>query len=128
MALRKKNKVNNIHATLMLSVAVLIDAALFVVGLLNFIPLVGIPLSAFIGFMINFYAYLIFITWFFLLGVSLLRRGRLAISATAFIIGFIPIINMLPAWTVSVGIMIITTRYRKKKRVRTAMAGTVSSR
>ncbi|MGM0482735.1 MAG: hypothetical protein ACQEP6_02640 [Patescibacteria group bacterium] len=119
MALRKK-KINNLQASLMISTALLVDFAVLAVGFFNFIPGVGQPIALFSGFIINFYAYLVFITWFLVLRV---RPGIIG-SSLALIVGWIPFI---PPWTLWVGLRILRTRY-KRRRFYPAAARSTGSR
>ena len=107
-------KINSITAVMLLSTAFLIDTIIFIIGILNFIP-GGVIIAILITLVVNIFAYLTFITWFFLLKVSFLKKpSRFAYSAVALVIGFIPLFNMLPAWTLAVFLIILTTRNKQK--------------
>lgn len=118
MSLIKRGRINNINATLMISVALLIDFVIFVVGIIGFIPILGPLVYVFILFIINVYAKLIFLTWFMILGVGIFRKpGRAAAMFGAFIISFVPLLSLLPAWTASVFLVILTTRAKPVRPV-----------
>lgn len=88
----------------MIGVAVVVD---FVQGLLT-AGIVGLIVSTFI----SIFAWLMFFLWFKLNSIGMLDSGaRLAITiwGGAFV-EMIPVINVLPAWTISVAIMLFIVR------------------
>lgn len=100
----KRNRIDNIQAMFMIGVAAMVD---FVQGLLT-AGFIGIIVSSFI----SIFTWLMFYLWFKLNGIGFLDQGtRLAVTiwGGAFI-EILPIINVLPAWTISVVIMFFIVR------------------
>lgn len=102
--IEKKQRIGNTQGVLMIGVAVVVD---FVQGLLT-AGIVGLIVSTFI----SIFAWLMFFLWFKLNSIGMLDSGaRLAVTiwGGAFI-EMIPVINVLPAWTISVAIMLFIVR------------------
>lgn len=102
--IEKKQRIGNTQGVLMIGVAVVVD---FVQGLLT-AGIVGLIVSTFI----SIFAWLMFFLWFKLNSIGMLDSGaRLAVTiwGVAFI-EMIPVINVLPAWTISVAIMLFIVR------------------
>lgn len=102
--IEKKQRIGNTQGVLMIGVAVVVD---FVQGLLT-AGIVGLIVSTFI----SIFAWLMFFLWFKLNSIGMLDSGaRLAITiwGGAFV-EMIPVINVLPAWTISVAIMLFIVR------------------
>lgn len=66
-----------------------------------------------IGNMITFFAFMTFWFWFWTKGIKFNRPSRALTFGGATIIEFIPWVNMLPAWTLAVVIIIGTTKAKK---------------
>ncbi|MFP4616918.1 MAG: hypothetical protein ACLFNR_02050 [Candidatus Paceibacterota bacterium] len=111
---KQKSNISSTTATLMISVALLVDVLLLISGLFNFIPALGNVVSLFLSFMINTYASLTFITWFFIIGEGFVKPNRIVVKSTAIILGFIPFVNMLPWWTISTILLIAFIRGDEK--------------
>lgn len=101
----KKRRISSIQAIFMLAVAGVFDLIQF---LISFIPYVGWIISVFL----SIFVWLTFYMWFKLNGISFLDKGsRLAITFfLGAIIEVIPIINILPGWTLSVVLMLLIIR------------------
>ena len=102
----------------MVTVAVLFDSALFAISLLNFIPVLGQPIALLGSFIINFYAYLIFITWLLVLRV----KPGIVGSSIALIVGWIP---FLPPWTLWISLRIVRDRHKRRRLSTAAIRSTV---
>lgn len=106
-----KQKIPSSTAILMIGLALFFDGLQF---FLNLIPFVGNALSSI--FVVPF-AWLSFYVWFKIRGVDFVSPKR---SLTLFGAGFlelIPILNVLPAWTLAVVALIITTRIKKGLKI-----------
>lgn len=85
----------------MIAVAVFIDAIQAGVNLMDAIPFVGLILSSVVSDGISIFAFLTFFLWFHLAGLKF--DSKIAASTVgAFFIELIPVLNALPAWTLSV--------------------------
>jgi len=92
------SKISYTAAFCLVGVAIIIDLMQFLIGI---IPIVG----QIIGVLITFIATFSFWLWFKLLGVSFDRKQSLRFLGGS-IIEFIPILGMLPAWTLVVILML----------------------
>lgn len=101
-----KQRIGNVTAFLMISMAVIFDAVQF---LLNFIP----GLGQIAGLFITFLTATIFGLWFLLLGVSYFGGKKAGLKMTAafgsVITELVPIVSALPAITMGVVVIIIAT-------------------
>lgn len=107
-----RNQISKMQIVLLISVALLFDTVVFIFGLLNFIPVIGSAMAFFILFIVNTYANLTFMTWFFILGVGLFKPSRLMAMWSTYFLSFIPFLNLLPLWVVAVILMIISARIK----------------
>lgn len=105
-------RIGTITAGLMIGVAVLVDGLQFLLTLTVIGSLVAMLVSAF--------AWITFVLWFALLGVSYFDRGaatRGLILLSSIIVELIPLVNALPATTLGVVALVIHTRIEDKKRM-----------
>jgi len=94
---------------MMLAVALFYDMSQVGLNLIGTIP--GGQAITFIGtVLIDVWAFLTFYIWFKLQGVSFVNPKRGITMGGAVLIEIIPILNALPAWTLAVVILFITTR------------------
>jgi hypothetical protein len=107
-----RNQISKTQITLLISVAILFDIVVFIIGLVDFIPYVGTSISFYLSFIINTYANLTFLTWFFLLGVGLFKPSRLMTMWSMYFLSFVPFLKLLPFWVVAVILMIISARIK----------------
>ncbi len=91
---------------LMLFVAILYDFAQLIV---NFVPLAGQILS----FIITIFAFLTFFLWFKFYGRSFTSPKRALAMGAGVVIEIIPILSVLPGWTVSVIFLIGIEKIQK---------------
>lgn len=99
-----KQRIDWIAAILMIWLALFYDGIQF---LLNFIPVVGNLLSA---ILIGLWAWLSFYIWFKIKGVNFSKPTRSITLFGAGITEMVPLLNVLPAWTLAVLILIATTK------------------
>jgi hypothetical protein len=100
-----------IHTAIaMVTLAILFDLLQL---LLIAVPLVGAVMSSFVSFVPPF----LFFLWFKLVGVTYLDRGMQKVAASAFgmLIEYLPLVNALPGWTISVILTILIVRREDKK-------------
>lgn len=90
---------------LMIGTALLYDLLQFCVG---WIPFVG----QILGWIVSFFAGLTFWLWFRIHDIPF-NKKRTASLATGVVIEIIPLVNMLPAWTLAVVSMIATTKIKE---------------
>lgn len=111
---KSNGDVSKTTATLMIVVALLVDAIQALLDIL----VIGFVLNWLIDAAAGFGFYL----WFKLHGVHFNSSKRIASFWGGLIIELIPIVNMLPGWTLAVVLVISTTKIEK---VAEAVAGTV---
>lgn len=103
-------------ALFLLSAALAVDVIEFLLDL--------IVIGAIVNRFISVFAFLFFLTWFYLLGVKFTKNPS---NVNSFIIGFIikliPFLDLLPAWTVLTVRMIYLTRKEDKLAVSGKAAG-----
>lgn len=100
----KRKRIGNMQGALMIGVAGVID---FVQGLLT-AGFIGVIVSTFI----SIFAWLTFYFWFKLNGINMLDSGvrKIITLLCGAFIEMLPVINVLPAWTISVVIMLFIVR------------------
>lgn len=91
----KPRRINSLNAGLLIFVAIIFD-------LLSIIP--------FLNVITSFVAWLIFLVWFYILGVGFINPKRFATIAISFIIGVIPILSILPELTIAIIATIIMVK------------------
>lgn len=84
----------------------MISTALFFDALQASVQLVWI-LGQILAGLVAIYAFLTFWLWFRLYGIKFSTPKRSAVMGGGFIIELIPILNVLPAWTLAVTIIIL---------------------
>lgn len=97
----EKKGLNNTTIALMVSVALFFDVLQW---LLAFI---------FMGWLVSIFALLTFYTWFKMRGMNFVRPKRAALLGGGFIIELIPIINILPAWTLAIVLLALDSKIKK---------------
>lgn len=97
---------NNITIVFMVSVALFYDA---VQGIINLIPILGQILSG----LISMFAFLTFYLWFKLKGLNFVTPKRAAYLGGGLLIELIPILNILPAWTLAVTLLALDSKTKK---------------
>ena len=106
--LNRRNRVPLPVMVAFISFAFLIDLSQGVMGLLAFIPLIGIPISTTAGFLVSVIAGIFIFLSFALLGVPVfgaLRGGkRMLLTVATTFVEYIPIpfVNWIPMWTIYV--------------------------
>lgn len=112
--------INNTTAVLMITLALFYDLVQFLTegffGLLAGTAILA-PLATIgpvVAFLITVWAWLSFYVWFKMKGVSFGSAKRASAMVGGALIEMLPVINMLPAWTLSVATIIITTRAEEK--------------
>jgi len=105
--MQEENKgLNSITIAFMIAVALFYDV--FQV-LINLIPILGQILSALIGL----FAFLTFYLWFKLKGLNFANPKRAAYLGGGFLIELVPILNILPAWTLAVTLLALNSKIKK---------------
>lgn len=94
----------------MVAVAILFDAIQVGADLMHAIPIVGNASAIMFTVLLDIWAYLTFWFWFKIHGVSFMNPKRALALNGGLLIELIPVINALPAWTLAVVIIFITTK------------------
>lgn len=102
----KDKEIKPVTGTFMIIVALLFDG---IQAGINLIPIVGQILS----FLISIFAFLTFWVWFKMNGVSFAKPKRAGSMGVGFLVELIPVLNMLPAWTLAVFLIISDTKIKK---------------
>lgn len=109
---KKKHSISTQAAFLLIALALLFDGVQAGIDLMHAIPVVGNVAAVTFTVFLDVWAYLSI--WFgFKVAapdISFMRPKRALALNGAFLIELIPIINILPAWTLSVVIIIVTSR------------------
>jgi len=105
--IKKEPRVSAVSATLMICTAIIFD-------LVSLIPLINIITGAL--------ALLTFGMWFIIKDVSLVSPSRLTTGLLAGIIEVYPVLSMLPATTIGVIIVIISSRFEDKTGVKVPLS------
>lgn len=119
---KKKRRIGNIQAFMMIFIAVLADFIQMITKLLHAIPVVGNAAALFIGWGITLFLTIIFFSWFLVIGVNYFDKAarKIILYFGSVIIELIPLVNAIPAWTFMVVTMIMVVRledraYNKKQ-------------
>lgn len=99
-------EIKKVTATFMIVVALLFDV---IQALINLLPFAGQILS----FFVSIFAFLTFYVWFKIHGTSFSKPTRALKFLGGFSIELIPVLNMLPAWTLAVVLIIGETKVKK---------------
>ncbi|OHA88180.1 MAG: hypothetical protein A2741_01000 [Candidatus Zambryskibacteria bacterium RIFCSPHIGHO2_01_FULL_43_27] len=99
---------------LMVATALFFDSAQGVFNIIGLIPVIGTVVGGTLSFMIGFFAWLTFYTWFKMHGISFMRPQRILALWGAGLIELVPYLNALPAWTFAVLFLIATTKIEDK--------------
>jgi len=67
----------------------------------------------FMSWLASIFALLTFYTWFKIRGMNFVRPKRAGLLGGGFIIELIPIINILPAWTLTVVLLALDSKLKK---------------
>lgn len=120
----EESKISDGTAFLMVSLALFFDSGQGIANIIGLIPIVGNIFGSMLAFIIGFFAWLSFYTWFKIHGVNFMSPKRLIAFLGAGITELIPYINILPAWTFAVLFIIATTRIEEKTGINiTKVAG-----
>ena len=104
---KKKEKIDNITATLMIGTAVLFD------GFQAFLTLLLI--GPFVNWLISIFAWLTFFLWFMLKGVHFTKNlNKLFTFMGGSLMEIIPVVDALPAWTATIIITILMIKAEDK--------------
>jgi hypothetical protein len=117
---RKKHKIGNVTALVMVMLAVLFDIAQFGATFLHVVPAIGNAAAIVIAWFIAILSISTFALWFALSGVNYISgRGagrRMLIALSAVIVELVPIIDALPGITIGVIGIIIESRISDAQR------------
>jgi len=102
----KNKKISSATGMLMVSIALFFDSFQ---GLIEIIPVLGQIFSS----LITIFAGLTFYLWFKINGVDFVNPKRAGYLGGGFLIELIPFLNILPAWTLTV-ILLVSNSNRKK--------------
>mgnify|MGYP001573516917 CR=1 FL=1 len=115
-----KPKISPVQAGFLIGTAGLFDGAQFIVVSITGLTVFLLPLGIAVGWVVDIFAWLTFFLWLHSLGSGMITKGGLGegglgrepfvIIALAFGIEFIPIINVLPAWTAAIVTLIFRER------------------
>lgn len=110
------NRISNLTAVALITVAILSDGAQFVASFFHvLIPIVGSALAFVLTWYIGMVAQILFAMWFALLGVdggtkSKAFATRILIYMSVFVVELVPLLNALPAITFGVVALILLAR------------------
>ena len=94
-------RISNATAFFLIGAAVSVDALQALLGLLAFIPFVGIPLAFLLQQLVNISALFLFGIWFSSMGISLIKKRPLGFMGTT-VLELVPMLNAVPAWSMFV--------------------------
>lgn len=109
------SRIKNIEAGFMIAIAIFADALQALTKLLHFIPFAGNLMAVISGWFISFCAGFGFTLWFKLKKINILDK-KAAIRMSSMLIEIIPILNVLPGWTIYVSNVIAYTRTMDLKK------------
>lgn len=115
-----ERKINNVTFALMLTLAGIVDLIQFAIGFLDVI-FIGTP----INWLLIPFIWLTFYIWFKIKGVSFVKPKRGLLMGAAPLIEMIPLINMLPAWTLAVVLIVGSERAEELLQKAGVVAGGV---
>lgn len=101
----------------MVSVALAYDGIQALFDLLHLIPVVGNIIAAIITALISVAAWLTFYIWLKMHGVHFNSAKRILTMGGGFFLELLPVLNMLPAWTLAVVLIYMTTKMPKMAQV-----------
>jgi|SRR3989344_9617789 len=97
----EKKGLDNTTIVFMICVALFYDALQVLLALI------------FMGWLVSIFALLTFYTWFKIRGLNFVRPKRAGLLGGGFIIELIPIINILPAWTLAIVLLALDSKIKK---------------
>lgn len=97
----ENEKISKITFACMIVTALFFDTIQFGADLMNLIPFIGFILAGVISGGVSIFAWLTFFLWFRLVGTKFDSK-IVATTVGTFFIELIPILNALPAWTLSI--------------------------
>lgn len=111
----ENKEVSKIIMWAMIAVALFFDGTQALVVYIYFIPFVGLVLGPLIAGGVSFFAFMTFSLWFRLAGMKF-NSKIVSTTVGTFFIELIPLLNSLPAWTLSV--VIIFMYFQAKKTLK----------
>jgi len=102
----KTTKISYAAAFFLIGTAIIIDALQFIIG---YIPILG----QIVGGLMTIGATFGFWLWFKILGVKFSKKQNMG-RVIGIIIEYIPVVNMLPTWTLTVGLLILREKMPSK--------------
>lgn len=105
-------EISKITMWAMIGVALFFDAIQALTSYIYFIPFVGFFLEWVISSGVSLFAFLTFSLWFYIAGLKFNTKIA-STTAGAFFIELIPILNILPTWTLSVALVFILTKTKE---------------
>lgn len=112
-----KYKLSATTMALIGSVALFYDLVQALFDLLHFIPFLGNLLASVFTAIISVIAWMTFYFWFKLHGIHFNTAKRALTLGGGFLIELIPVLNILPAWTLAVVLIFLTTKVPIIKKV-----------
>lgn len=115
---QKKNRIGNLTAILMTTIALIFDVLQAISNLAVFIPFVGLIIAVVVSWFITILASIFFFAWYSVQGITLFERHGFRIILlllSTFIIEIIPFLNIIPAWTAGTIITILLVRHSDKR-------------
>lgn len=110
---QKKQRINIPVAVLLIGTAFLFDAVQDVAFFANVVPGIGTAVAFIVSEFIAWLAAAVFFIWFSLLGVRYSDKNfalKLLLSMAAFVVELIPLLDILPAITLDVVVLVVLTR------------------
>jgi len=97
----EKKGLDNITIALMISVALFYD-------------ILQVPLNfIFMGWLVTIFAFLTFYVWFKIRGLSFATPKRAMLMGGGFFIELVPLLSVLPVWTLTILILAIDSKVKK---------------
>lgn len=115
---KSDRKISTAHAVGLVSLGFGIDLALIVIYLLHFIPVAGNIVSLVFSYMFTILGGVGINLWIICLGVPILGTRRAATTIVAWTVGLIPVLKMLPGWTLYALAIVINDRYAIAQKIR----------
>lgn len=113
-----QEKIDSGTGQLMVAVALSLDILQGIIGIL---PVVGFILAP----LISLFIWLIFWVWLRFHGVSLTKNiKRTVLMWGGFFLELIPILNILPIWTITIFIIVLLVRNQDKRKIKKSIRNT----
>jgi len=109
-----RTHIDSVKTFFMVGVALMVDFLQMVVGVVAFIPFIGIILAPLFTFLISVTAWVIFFFWFALLNVHFFEKldAKIVVWVIGALLEITPL-GILPIWTATIAITIAITNAKR---------------